>query len=511
MHGPRRARRPHLALQQLESRDTPNGTMTASIAGGVLTLTGDDLDNSIEVQQTGPGSITISGVNTTIQGGTIFTGVNSIVANLADGNDVAALFGAVDLDFDALPDFILPGAVTINTGDGSNVFGLTGNGKIQVGSFSYTGGDGPDAVQVFGGVGKGSKVVGNMSVAVGIGFNSQGPIYADTTINLNNLEIDGLAGLKVTGLDGPEVLNLTDVTVARALTADGGADNLTVSITGGAFGTVNLKSAGPSAGYSTNALTLTATGTHVTGLVTMKSATGAALYLAGAETGPITFMSGNGGAGGGFVEVDAGTSTVHGNLKMTGSRLSVYTRTGGFLNVDRALSLVGTGSVDLSLTDGSNVTAGTVTLSGANGASFFSSVGALAPVLTVNGAMTLRGWTADFDQVGGDVQIDGKLSVMATTHASFRSDVPYGFNAPRANLKAGSLLLQGRSADYTQIESDATFATGLSVIAKEDAAISAYGRDQIEDPANPGTYDPSIGSTITVTSGARSAERTSVS
>ena len=305
----------------------------------------------------------------------------------------------------------------------------------------------------------------------------------------------------MTGLDGPEVLNLTDVTVAHALTADGGADNLTVSITGGTFGTVNLKSAGPSAGYSTNALTLTATGTHVSGLVTMKSATGAALYLAGAETGPITFMSGNGGAGGGFVEVDAGTSTVHGNLKLTGSRLSVYTRTGGFLNVDRALSLVGTGSVDLSLTDGSNVTAGTVTVSGANGASFSSSVGALAPVLTVNGAMTLRGWTADFYQVGGEVVIAGKLSVVATTHASFRSDVPYGFNAPRANLKAGSLLLQCRSADYTQIESDATFATGLSVIAKEDASISAYGREQIEDPANPGTYDPSIGSTIKVTTG----------
>jgi len=90
---------------------------------------------------------------------------------------------------------------------------------------------------------------------------------------------------------------------------------------------------------------------------------------------------------------------------------------------------------------------------------------------------------------------------VATTDASFRIDVPYGFNTPRANLKAGSLLLQGRSADYTQVESDATFATGLSVIAKEDAAITVYGREQTEDPDNPGTYDPSIGSTITVTSG----------
>src|SRR5262249_22710043 len=165
-------------------------------------------------------------------------------------------------------------------------------------AFSYVGGDGPDFVQVLAGAGTGSKVSGNLSVSVGIGFNSQGPNYADTVINLSNLEVDGLGGLKVTGADGPEQLNLTGMTVTHALTGAGGADNFSVTMTGGTFGTVNLKSAGPSAGYSTNALTLTANGTHVPGPVSMRSATGAALFLAGAETGPITFISGNGGAGG---------------------------------------------------------------------------------------------------------------------------------------------------------------------------------------------------------------------
>src|SRR6476660_4883284 len=142
MYVPRRARRAPLALHQLESRDNPNGTVTASVAGGVLTLTGDDLDNSIAVDQTGAGSFTVSGAaNTAIQGGPNFTGVNSIVANLADGNDVVALFGSVDQDSDGLTDFILPGAVTINAGDGSNILGLTGSGKVQVSAFSYTGGD----------------------------------------------------------------------------------------------------------------------------------------------------------------------------------------------------------------------------------------------------------------------------------------------------------------------------------------------------------------------------------
>jgi hypothetical protein len=495
-----RTRHRRLLVESLERRDTPAGAVTASVVGGVLTLTGDDLDNSIEVQQTGPGAFTVSGINTTIQGGPTFTGVASISANLADGNDIVSLFSSVDLDTDGSADFILPGAVSINGGDGSNTLGLTAPGAIKVGSFSYTGGDGPDVVQVAGGAGKGSKITGNASVAVGIGFNSQGPNYADTQITLSNLEVDGFGGLKLTGADGPEVLTLNGLTVARALTADGGEGNLTVIDNGSTIGTVNLKSAGPSAGYSTNALTLTANGTKVAGPVLMKSATGAALYLAGAETGPITFSTGNASSGGGFVEVDAGASKVHGDLKMTGSRLSLYTRTGGTLTVDRGLSLIGTGFVDLSPTEASTVTAGTVTLTGASGAGY-SSNDSTGRNLTVTGAMTLKGRTADFYQSGGEVVVGGKLSLLGTNEASFTADVPFGFNAPRPRTTAGSLLVQGRSATYEQTESDATFGAGLSVVAKEDARIFTNDREQTEDPGNPGTFDPAVGANITVSNG----------
>jgi hypothetical protein len=496
-----RIRHRRLLVESLERRDTPAGTVTASVVGGVLTLTGDDLDNSIEVQQTGPGAFTVSGVNTTIQGGPTFTGVTSISADLADGNDIVSLFSSVDLDTDGSADFILPGAVSINAGDGSNTLGLTAPGAIKVGSFSYTGGDGPDVVQVAGGVGKGSKVTGNMSVAVGIGFNSQGPIYADTVINLSNLGVDGFGGIKLTGADGPEQLTLTGMTVGRSLTADGGEGNLTVIDNGSTFGTVNLKSAGPSAGYSTNALTLTANGTKVAGPVLMKSATGAALYLAGAETGPITLGSGNADTGGAIVEVDAGASKVHGDLKVTGGRLSLYTRTAADLTVDRAVSLVGTGYVDLSVADGSTVAAGTATLTGATGANYYSYTSTAARMLTLTGAMTLKGRTADFYQSGGEVMVGGKLSLLGTNEASFTADVPYGFNAPRPKTTAGSLLLQGRSATYEQTEGDATFGTGLSVVAKEDARIFTNDRTQTEDPSNPGTFDAAVGANIMVTNG----------
>src|SRR5262249_59258728 len=93
--------------------------------------------------------------------------------------------------------------------------------------------------------------------------------------------------------------------------------------------------------------------THVTGPVLMKSATGASLYLAGAETGPIALNSGNGALGGAAVEVAAGTTTIHGDLKVTGSRLSIVTRTGGTLFVDRGLSLIGSGFADLTMGYGS--------------------------------------------------------------------------------------------------------------------------------------------------------------
>jgi hypothetical protein len=494
-------RRPRLAVELLERRDTPAGTITAAFAGGVLTLTGDDLDNSIEVQQTGPGSFTVAGVNTTIQGSPTFTGVTAIAADMADGDDVVAMFSSFDQDGDGNNDFLLSGAVTVNGGDGNNSLGLTGTGKILINSFSYTGGDGPDLVQVIGGAGRGSKVAGNMSIAVGIGFNSQGPIYADTVVNLSNLEVDGLGGLKVTGADGPEQLTLTGVTVPRALTADGGEGNLTVVDNGSTFGTINLKSAGPAAGSSTNALTLTANGTKVAGPVLMKSATGAALYLAGAETGPITFTTGNASSGGGFVELDAGTSKVHGDLKLSGSRLSLYTRTGADFTVDRTLSLVGTGNVDLNLTDGSTVSAGAVTLTSATGANYSSYTSTEARMLTVTGAMTLKGRTADYYQSGGEVVVGGKLSLLGTNEASFTADVAYGFDAPRPRTSAGSLLVQGRTALYEQTESDATFGTGLSVVAKEDAQIVTNDRSQTEDPSNPGTFDPAVGANITVTNG----------
>lgn len=111
-----------LFLEPLERREVMAGTVTGSVIGGSLYLTGDSNDNFIVVTQQGNGSYAVSGVDfsqtglsgqgfqpgaTTIKGGqffdfgpesfTQFTGVtNDIVVNLNGGNDVVAMGNGLD-------------------------------------------------------------------------------------------------------------------------------------------------------------------------------------------------------------------------------------------------------------------------------------------------------------------------------------------------------------------------------------------------------------------------------
>jgi hypothetical protein len=511
MYGSRRARRAPLALHQLESRDNPNGTVTASVAGGILTLTGDDLDNSIAVDQTGAGSFTVTGAaNTAIQGGPNFTGVNSVVANLADGNDVVALFGSVDQDSDGLTDFILPGAVTINAGDGSNILGLTGSGKVQVSGFSYTGGDGDDQVTFYGGFDKGSKVTGNVVINVGIGFNSQGPAstFRDTYINLANLEVGGIGGVRVTAEDGTEYPSLSNLKVTGPVFIDGGDGGIGVTVNGGTLGSMSVKSAGAGYGLDNSTTAVTFQGARVIGPVSVKGATETRLSLDTAELGPTTVSGGKNSFNGANVETTAGASTIHGDLKLTGGRLSMYTQGGATgatsLTVDRLLSLTGS-IVDINMGQGSSITAGTLTVTGTHSSQFYSfNPDAATPgKVTVAGATTFRGPSVDFSQYGGEVQVGGRLALIATGKATFTSSASqFVFNSPRAKTTAASILVQGREVEFHQTESDVTAATSFSLMGSETAFFDAFPREQVEDPANPGTYDPAVGATTTVTAGA---------
>ena len=79
-------------LEALETRLTPAGNVTAVLAGGTLTLTGDAQDNAIAVTQSAPSSFTISSDDgtTTINGGAdavTITGVTRDLRVLLDGGN----------------------------------------------------------------------------------------------------------------------------------------------------------------------------------------------------------------------------------------------------------------------------------------------------------------------------------------------------------------------------------------------------------------------------------------
>ena len=120
-------------LESLESRLAPAGIVTLNLSGGVLSLTGDALNNDLQITESG-GDWTIasqSGGSTqfSMNGGPLLPSITfaapaSLSANLGAGNDDVLISQA-----------ILPGTVSIDGGEGNDAVDLTGtsiNGMASV-------------------------------------------------------------------------------------------------------------------------------------------------------------------------------------------------------------------------------------------------------------------------------------------------------------------------------------------------------------------------------------------
>src|SRR5437763_554022 len=127
-----------MVVEQLEGRTLLAGNVTVSVSGGNLIVTGDNNDNAVLIQKTGPGSYTITGFDfengalsgrqsgpTTIRGaGTdlggdarLVTGVRgNIIVDLKTGNDSLAVGNSLD-DLNALVDDC--GGLGLGLGSGS--------------------------------------------------------------------------------------------------------------------------------------------------------------------------------------------------------------------------------------------------------------------------------------------------------------------------------------------------------------------------------------------------------
>jgi hypothetical protein len=171
-----------LAVEQLEDRTVLSGTVTAQLAGGVLTLTGDANANAIRVFQTGTtlagATVTVAGNYTPISvagklsGFKTFTGVTDIKVSLGAGNDSLVftntkLSGGVDIVMGAGSDVLQMSNIQAqgteklnnqfgifidmadsgnnNIGDGNDI-AMLGNVSMTTNGFKILAGPGSDFV-----------------------------------------------------------------------------------------------------------------------------------------------------------------------------------------------------------------------------------------------------------------------------------------------------------------------------------------------------------------------------
>src|SRR5687767_6284112 len=108
------------SIEILESRVAPAGLVTATFAGGILTLTGDNLDNTVTFQPVGQSVFQLIGSNgTTIA----LNGAAAAAIAVLDG-DVTSLKAQMGLgnDFLAFQLVEVTGSVSVDGGAGNDSF-----------------------------------------------------------------------------------------------------------------------------------------------------------------------------------------------------------------------------------------------------------------------------------------------------------------------------------------------------------------------------------------------------
>jgi len=251
-------RRAGLALETLEGREVPAGNVTASLSPtGLLTLVGDNASNAVTLQVTGT-TVTVTGnLGTTVNGffplvsatGT----VRAVQAAMNGGDDV--------LRIDPTANFLVPGAVNVNLGQGNNTLSLQTAGRLALGSLNVVAGAGNDTFAVAGGLGRGSGISGFAALGTAAGNNSvtlrrmtfANAVSVATGIGADTLNIDAstfLSGFFATMGAGNDAIRIAQQVGAGApvdfrqpvlIHADAGNDTLLLGRAVVAGGDVNTR------------------------------------------------------------------------------------------------------------------------------------------------------------------------------------------------------------------------------------------------------------------------------
>jgi hypothetical protein len=478
-----------LRLVELEGRDTPAGTVTATLSGGTLTLTGTDDQEAFQLSQTAGVITVVPDPATSLVGGPTFPGVTAIKAVMKGGND--------QLRIDNTLPFALTGAANFDLGDGTNLLILVTTDQLSLGSLTVKAGDGSDTVSINSGVA--GPIAGNVSINLGAG---------DTAVQVTNVEIKGSGGLKVTTTDGNDAVTLSAVQTTRPVTVAAGNGSLDVTAVVGSLGSLTLSAAGGTPLISSAGINLQLTAATVVGAVKLTSRAGAELTMNGGNAGSISVTAGSGGQG----QVDfAGTPTVGGgvtvrgldtqlaanpgsNVNMTGDMAVLGTRFGQ-ANISgstlQARSIKVTGSVPPTLSGGpvtingssvnvtrditakgeqadfvvadSTVKARNITLTGTESAAFRPPAPPFGPTsLSLSGSLTINAPVAAFVFADGSAAVAGNVKVTGTREARFNLSPG---NAPTVSI-TGALTIQGGSGILGLAVEDGTLTVGTDLTAK---------------------------------------------
>ncbi|HJZ93795.1 MAG TPA: hypothetical protein VKE40_23175 [Gemmataceae bacterium] len=397
---PTRSRRPRLAVDRLEARDNPSGNISATQVGGLLILTGDDLDNRVQIRNVNTSerltTVTVTGLDgTTIDklGTKKFEKVQSLRVVLKGGNDLVTADPAAE-------GFAFSGPVAIDLGNGNNELNLDPAGRLFAGRLTVTAGDGDDSVFINGNpVSQQGDSVNHMSFNLG---------HGSSNVSLNSFH--SLGQLRMTAGDGSDSLSLNNV-------------ELDIANATGKFAPLMAKT-------GNGALSVALSGTTKTGAVTLTARGDVLLNMNGASTGPVDAIAGPHATS----EVDIhGTSAVNGNLTVRGNSANLDIGTGDVLKVTGNASVMGAAGASIA-------NAGTVTI--ARGLTVQATTGDAMAIAAAGTEMT----------VGGNMLISGANHVQA----SFSSTGP-------SEVKGNATIRGGPSEDSVDIGDQFKVGKNLSI------------------------------------------------
>jgi hypothetical protein len=384
-----RARTPRpLRFDRLEARDNPTGAVTAVQVGDVLTLTGDDLDNAIQVSNVNNDSarttVTVTGQNGTLIGNATsktFEKVRALKIVMNGGNDAVTTNPAAG-------EFEFWGPVGIDLGDGNNSLTLDPAGRLYVENLTVKAGDGFDAILVNGDPASTKDDLFNPSFNLGDGG-------ADVSLN----SFAAVGPLKVKAGHGAESLALNNVTLTVLNTADKPAP-LTAQF-GDGPASVTLSTGGLAAG----ALKVGPMAVTASGDIDVRSFGPVSVGSMSINAGPTGLAN---------VTLDDGAA-IKGDLTARGNTVDLGVGPGDGLSVGGNLNLLGRSDAALNLSAAGAVTVGHgLTVQAAGGS---ASVLAGGAGVTVGGNLAVTGGvgtSVEFSTTGPS-RVKGNASVRGGT------------------------------------------------------------------------------------------------